>query len=170
LHLEKERCNQLIGNPEPFTVVQLASACPNQFTQAVEKLAALGWSSFNLNCGCPSNRVQSGSLGAMLMRSPTTVAHILRQARVSIPLASFSLKCRIGIVRVSQDTLVLIHVYFLFRITMIHTNFSNLLFRELRKKIHPCILLFMQEKHGLVDSQQKRTGLFHLFVLSTYIE
>ncbi|MEL8055344.1 MAG: tRNA dihydrouridine(20/20a) synthase DusA, partial [Pseudomonadota bacterium] len=50
----------------------------------------------NINCGCPSDRVQSGAFGACLMREPETVAACVSamRAAVSIPV---TVKCRIAI-------------------------------------------------------------------------
>ena len=50
----------------------------------------------NLNCGCPSDRVQSGRFGACLMAEPELVAECVAAmaARVNIPV---TVKHRIGI-------------------------------------------------------------------------
>jgi tRNA-dihydrouridine synthase A len=58
--------------------------------------AEAGYDAINLNCGCPSDRVQNGSFGAVLMKSPALVAdgvHAMKEA-VSIPV---TVKCRIGV-------------------------------------------------------------------------
>ncbi|HXZ17316.1 MAG TPA: tRNA dihydrouridine(20/20a) synthase DusA, partial [Roseiarcus sp.] len=50
----------------------------------------------NLNCGCPSDRVQSGKFGACLMREPALVAESVAamKAAVKVPV---TVKCRIGV-------------------------------------------------------------------------
>lgn len=55
-----------------------------------------GYDEINLNCGCPSDRVQSGSFGACLMKTPDIVANGVKsmQDAVDIPV---TVKCRIGI-------------------------------------------------------------------------
>jgi tRNA-dihydrouridine synthase A len=57
-----------------------------------------GYDEINLNCGCPSERVQRGSFGACLMAEPALVADCVKAMRdaVSIPV---TVKHRIGIDR-----------------------------------------------------------------------
>ena len=50
----------------------------------------------NINCGCPSNKVQSGSFGAVLMKDPETVASIV-EAIKSKTNTQVSVKCRLGV-------------------------------------------------------------------------
>jgi len=60
-----------------------------------------GYDEINLNCGCPSERVQRGAFGACLMAEPQTVADGVKAMRdaVSIPV---TVKHRIGIDRVES--------------------------------------------------------------------
>lgn len=55
-----------------------------------------GYNEINLNCGCPSDRVQNGAFGACLMATPDIVADGIAamKAAVKIPV---TVKCRIGI-------------------------------------------------------------------------
>ena len=55
-----------------------------------------GYDEINLNCGCPSERVQRGSFGACLMAEPTLVADCVKAMvdAVSVPI---TVKHRIGI-------------------------------------------------------------------------
>jgi len=55
-----------------------------------------GYDEINLNCGCPSERVQRGSFGACLMAEPLLVADCVKAMRdaVSIPV---TVKHRIGL-------------------------------------------------------------------------
>jgi tRNA-dihydrouridine synthase A len=55
-----------------------------------------GYDEININVGCPSDRVQSGSFGACLMQTPDTVAQCIESMGevVDIPL---SVKSRIGV-------------------------------------------------------------------------
>jgi len=55
-----------------------------------------GYDAINLNCGCPSDRVQSGIFGACLMKSPNHVADLM-EALVSIYGHHASVKCRLGV-------------------------------------------------------------------------
>jgi tRNA-dihydrouridine synthase A len=50
----------------------------------------------NLNCGCPSDRVQSGCFGAVLMERPALVADCVR-AMMGETDAPVTVKCRIGV-------------------------------------------------------------------------
>jgi len=58
-----------------------------------------GYDEINLNCGCPSERVQRGAFGACLMAEPELVADCVKamQDAVSIPV---SVKHRLGIDRI----------------------------------------------------------------------
>lgn len=55
-----------------------------------------GYDEINMNVGCPSDRVQSGTFGACLMQEPETVAACVSamKAAVKIPV---TVKCRIGV-------------------------------------------------------------------------
>ncbi len=55
-----------------------------------------GYDEINLNCGCPSDRVQKGKIGAILMKEPETVARAIDMMvnAVNIPV---TVKCRIGV-------------------------------------------------------------------------
>ena len=55
-----------------------------------------GYDEININCGCPSDKVQSGSFGAVLMKDPELVARIV-SAVVSKTDSQVSVKCRLGV-------------------------------------------------------------------------
>ena len=64
---------------------------------ACAKLGALwGYDEINLNCGCPSERVQRGSFGACLMAEPRLVASCVK-AMVNAVAIPVTVKHRIGI-------------------------------------------------------------------------
>lgn len=90
--------DHLLGfNREEHPVaLQLGGADAAQLRDSCEIAAAYGYSEFNLNCGCPSDRVQSGAFGACLMSEPTVVRDALRAMAINgdIPV---TLKCRTGI-------------------------------------------------------------------------
>ncbi len=54
--------------------VQLGGSDPEQLYRVAGICGEFGFDEINLNCGCPSDRVQSGSFGACLMRDPVRVA------------------------------------------------------------------------------------------------
>ena len=95
IHGDRDR---LIGfaDEEHPVVLQLGGNEPEKMAEAARIAEAFGYDEVNINCGCPSDRVQSGAFGACLMREPETVATCVRamQAAVSIPV---TVKCRIAI-------------------------------------------------------------------------
>ena len=54
--------------------LQLGGSDPADLAQAVRIAAPYGYDEINLNVGCPSDRVQSGCFGAVLMERPALVA------------------------------------------------------------------------------------------------
>ena len=76
--------------------LQLGGAVPARLAQAARIGADFGYDEINLNCGCPSDRVQSGRFGACLMREPALVADCVAAmvGAVAIPV---TVKCRIGV-------------------------------------------------------------------------
>ncbi|MCB1538322.1 MAG: tRNA dihydrouridine(20/20a) synthase DusA, partial [Alphaproteobacteria bacterium] len=77
-------------------VLQLGGSEATDLAEAAKIGADMGYDAINLNCGCPSERVQKGAFGACLMAEPALVAECvaaMKQA-VRIPV---TVKCRIGI-------------------------------------------------------------------------
>src|SRR5262245_3595819 len=76
--------------------LQLGGSNPDELARAARTGAQFGYDEINLNCGCPSDRVQSGRFGACLMGEPSLVAECVAAMReaVQIPV---TVKCRIGI-------------------------------------------------------------------------
>ena len=76
--------------------VQLGGSDPEQLFRAARICAEYGYDEINLNCGCPSDRVQSGSFGACLMKDPALVADCVAALRsaTSLPV---TVKHRTGI-------------------------------------------------------------------------
>lgn len=81
--------------------LQLGGSDPAELAEAVRIADAYGYDEFNLNVGCPSDRVQSGRFGACLMAEPDLVAECVRAMRGATDLP-VTVKCRIGID--DQDT------------------------------------------------------------------
>ena len=88
--------NQPLHPSENPVVLQLGGCDPELLSQAAVIGERLGFAEINLNVGCPSPRVQSGSFGACLMKEPSLVASCISamQLSVSIPV---TVKCRIGV-------------------------------------------------------------------------
>lgn len=76
--------------------LQLGGNDPALLAQAARIGADFGYDEINLNCGCPSDRVQGGAFGACLMREPALVGDCVAamKAAVGIPV---TVKCRIGV-------------------------------------------------------------------------
>lgn len=76
--------------------LQLGGSEPTTLARAAALGAEFGYDEINLNCGCPSDRVQRGTFGACLMREPARVAEAVAamKAVVRVPV---TVKCRIGV-------------------------------------------------------------------------
>ena len=76
--------------------LQLGGSDPVELAHAAQIGAAAGYDEINLNCGCPSDRVQSGTFGAVLMRDAGTVAACVTAMRMAVDVP-VTVKCRIGV-------------------------------------------------------------------------
>jgi tRNA-dihydrouridine synthase A len=76
--------------------IQLGGSNPLELAECAKIAQDYGYDEININCGCPSNRVQNGNFGASLMKSPEIVARSVEEMSkaVNIPI---TVKCRIGI-------------------------------------------------------------------------
>ena len=76
--------------------LQLGGSEPTDLAQAARLGERWGYDEINLNCGCPSERVQRGAFGACLMAEPKLVADCVKAMSdaVSVPV---TVKHRIGI-------------------------------------------------------------------------
>ena len=95
IHGDRER---LLGfDPAEHPVaLQLGGSDPDDLAAAARIGADWGYDEINLNCGCPSDRVQKGSFGACLMLEPERVRDGLSAMRdaVDVPV---TVKTRIGV-------------------------------------------------------------------------
>ena len=76
--------------------LQLGGSEPGLLARAARIGAEAGFDEINLNCGCPSDRVQAGRFGACLMREPTLVAASVA-AMVEACNVPVTVKCRLGV-------------------------------------------------------------------------
>lgn len=76
--------------------LQLGGADPMELAAAARLGAAHGYDEINLNVGCPSDRVQSGAFGAVLMERPALVADCVSEMRAAVDIP-VTVKCRIGV-------------------------------------------------------------------------
>ncbi len=78
--------------------LQLGGNVPEQLAQCARLAESYGYSEINLNCGCPSNKVQQGHFGACLMKQPQRVADCIAAMRSSVD-TPITVKHRIGLDR-----------------------------------------------------------------------
>lgn len=95
IHGPRERLLSHHVAEHPVTL-QLGGSDPAKLAKAVEIAADFAYDEINLNVGCPSDRVQSGTFGACLMKTPDLVADCVAamKAVTSLPV---TVKCRIGV-------------------------------------------------------------------------
>ena len=76
--------------------LQLGGSEPAELAKATAIARDWGYDEVNMNCGCPSDRVQSGCFGAVLMERPALVADCVAamMAETDVPV---TVKCRIGV-------------------------------------------------------------------------
>jgi tRNA-dihydrouridine synthase A len=95
IHGDRER---LLGfsEAEQPAALQLGGSDPEKLAAAAKVGEEFGYSEINLNVGCPSDRVQSGTFGACLMRTPGLVGACVAAMKeaVGIPV---TVKCRLGV-------------------------------------------------------------------------
>jgi tRNA-dihydrouridine synthase A len=84
------------GQDEHPVALQLGGSDPAMLAQATKIAAEMGYDEVNLNCGCPSDRVQSGRFGAVLMTEPDLVADCVA-AMIAVTDLPITVKCRIGV-------------------------------------------------------------------------
>ncbi len=85
--------------------LQLGGSDPQELAQAARLGAAAGFGEINLNCGCPSDRVQSGTFGAVMMRDPRLVAECVAAMRAAVDV-EVTVKCRIGVDEQEPETVL----------------------------------------------------------------
>lgn len=76
--------------------LQLGGSDPAELAEATRMACARGYDEVNLNVGCPSDRVQSGTFGAILMTQPDLVAQCVA-AMIEASSVEVTVKCRIGV-------------------------------------------------------------------------
>jgi tRNA-dihydrouridine synthase A len=95
--LHGDRARFLHFNPEEHPVaLQLGGSNATELAQCALLAREWGYDEVNLNCGCPSDRVQSGMFGACLMAQPTLVGDCVAAMTDACDLP-VTVKHRIGI-------------------------------------------------------------------------
>jgi tRNA-dihydrouridine synthase A len=100
LHGDVERHLGFSAAEHPVAA-QLGGSEPEALAHCARLVQEYGYDEVNLNCGCPSERVQKGSFGACLMAEPELVADCVRamKEKLSIPV---TVKHRTGIDRIED--------------------------------------------------------------------
>jgi tRNA-dihydrouridine synthase A len=76
--------------------LQLGGSEPADLAKSAKLGEQWGYDEINLNCGCPSERVQKGAFGACLMNEPQLVADCVKAMRDAVSV-DVTVKHRIGI-------------------------------------------------------------------------
>ena len=92
---ERERYLQFDDVEHPISL-QLGGDDPEALAECAAIAEAWGYDEVNLNVGCPSERVSSGSFGACLMKTPHHVAKAVEAMRKATSL-EVTVKHRIGV-------------------------------------------------------------------------
>lgn len=95
IHGPRERLLSYSPAEHPVAL-QLGGSDAGKLSEAVRIAADYGYDEINLNVGCPSDRVQSGTFGACLMRDPALVADLVA-AMKRVSTVPVTVKCRIGV-------------------------------------------------------------------------
>jgi tRNA-dihydrouridine synthase A len=95
LHGDKKRLLDYHKDEHPL-VLQLGGSDPSEMAQCAKIAQDWGYDEVNINAGCPSDRVQSGSFGACLMNTPKIVAQCVDAMKQASDLP-ITLKSRIGV-------------------------------------------------------------------------
>lgn len=95
IHGDVDRHLRFNDSERPL-ILQLGGSNPHALAQAIKLAAPYAYDGYNLNCGCPSDRVQNGAFGACLMGEPELVADCFK-AMQDVTDKPVTIKCRIGI-------------------------------------------------------------------------
>jgi tRNA-dihydrouridine synthase A len=85
--------------------LQLGGSDPADLAHSARLGEQWGYDEINLNCGCPSERVQKGAFGACLMAEPELVADCVKAMRDAVSI-DVTVKHRIGIDKVEDSGFV----------------------------------------------------------------
>ena len=96
IHGDRGRLLAMHPSEHPVAL-QLGGSDPALLAQAARIGVDAGFDEVNLNCGCPSDRVQAGRFGACLMREPALVADAVAAMIAAVPGVPVTVKCRLGV-------------------------------------------------------------------------
>ena len=95
IHGPRERLLSFSPQEHPVAL-QLGGSDAGKLSEAIRIAADYGYDEIGLNVGCPSDRVQSGTFGACLMRDAGHVADLIT-AMKKVSSVPVTVKCRIGV-------------------------------------------------------------------------
>jgi tRNA-dihydrouridine synthase A len=95
IHGDRAKLLAMDSSEHPVAL-QLGGSEPALLAQAARIGVDAGFDEVNLNCGCPSDRVQAGRFGACLMREPLLVAESVA-AMIEACTVPVTVKCRLGV-------------------------------------------------------------------------
>jgi tRNA-dihydrouridine synthase A len=104
IHGDVDRHLRFKDNEHPVAL-QLGGSDPQAMAQAVKIASPYPYDEININCGCPSDRVQSGAFGACLMSEPETVRDCITAMR-DVTDTPITVKCRIGIDDADEESML----------------------------------------------------------------
>jgi tRNA-dihydrouridine synthase A len=96
IHGDRSKLLAMDASEHPVAL-QLGGSEPELLAHAARIGSEHGFDEINLNCGCPSDRVQAGRFGACLMREPTLVADCVAAMIAAVPATPVTVKCRLGV-------------------------------------------------------------------------
>ncbi len=112
LYTEMLHCNAIVRGDknnllkyspkEQPLAIQMGGSDPILLSEASEISEEFGFSEINLNIGCPSDKVQKGKFGAVLMKEPELVARCIKAMKNSTSLP-VTVKCRIGVDEMEEN-------------------------------------------------------------------
>ena len=96
IHGDKQRLLDYSDQEHPIAI-QLGGSNPTSMAAAAKVAEDWGYDEININVGCPSDRVQSGSFGACLMQTPEVVAQCVEAMGLVVDKTPITVKSRIGV-------------------------------------------------------------------------
>ncbi len=97
IHGDSEKLLTSSHKKGDLTILQLGGSCPDKLAASIRAAQEYHYYGYNLNVGCPSNRVQAGRFGACLMAEPELVRDCVIAMAEQAKASEVTVKCRLGI-------------------------------------------------------------------------
>ena len=101
IHGEQDHLLRHDPTENPLSL-QLGGSNPEKLHRATTIAQAYNYEAYDLNLGCPSDRVQNARFGACLMQEPKLVVECLQAMQEAAP-GKITVKCRIGVDEMDDD-------------------------------------------------------------------